>query len=57
MIFVKLCVSVKGTQECGIELPDIHKFSTGSRLLNGPPSFGASQLILTSSSQLQLQLS
>ena len=27
-IFVKLWVSVKGTQQCGIGLPDIHTFST-----------------------------
>ena len=28
-IFVKLWVIVKGTQQCGIRLPDIHKFSGG----------------------------
>ena len=28
-IFVKLWVSVKGTEQYGIGLPDIHKFSTG----------------------------
>ena len=28
-IFVTFWVSVKGTQQCGIELPDIHKFSAG----------------------------
>ena len=28
-IFVKLWVPVKGTQQCGIGLPDIHKFSAG----------------------------
>ena len=27
LIFVKLWVLVKGTQQCGIRLPDIHKFS------------------------------
>ena len=27
--FVKLWVPVKGTQYCGIGLPDIHKFSVG----------------------------
>ena len=28
-IFVKLWVPVKGAQQCGIGLPDIHKFSAG----------------------------
>ena len=28
-IFVKLWVSVKGTEQCGIGLPKIHKFSGG----------------------------
>ena len=28
-IFVKLWVPVKGTQQCGIGLSDIHKFSAG----------------------------
>ena len=28
-IFVKLWVLVKGTQQSGIGLPDIHKFSAG----------------------------
>ena len=27
--FVKLWVLVKGTQQCGIGLPDIHKFFAG----------------------------
>ena len=42
-IFVKLWVSVKGAQQCGIELPDIHKLSASWRLVNGPLDFGASQ--------------
>ena len=29
LIFVKLWVPIKGTQQCGIGLPDIHKFSVG----------------------------
>ena len=29
LIFIKLWVLVKGTQRCGIGLPNIHKFSTG----------------------------
>ena len=27
--FFKLWVPIKGTQQCGIGLPDIHKFSKG----------------------------
>ena len=27
--FIKLWVPVKGTQQCGIGLPDVHKFSVG----------------------------
>ena len=44
LIFVILWVPVKGTQQCGIGLPNIHKFSMGRRLVNEPPGFGASQL-------------
>ena len=29
LIFVKLWVPVKGAQQCGIGLPNIHKFSAG----------------------------
>ena len=29
LIFVKLWVLVKGIQQCGIGVPDIHKFLTG----------------------------
>ena len=42
-IFVKLWV-IKGTQQCDIGLPDIHKFFAGWQLVNGPPGFGASQV-------------
>ena len=28
----------------GVRLPDIHKYSAGSRVVNGPPGNGASQL-------------
>ena len=32
LIFVKLWVPVKGTQQCGIGLPNIHKFSMGRKV-------------------------
>ena len=28
----------------GVELPDIHEYSAGFRIVNGPPGNGASQL-------------
>ena len=35
-IFVKTWVLGKGTQWSGVGLPDIHKFSAGRRVVNGP---------------------
>ena len=42
--FFKLWMSVNGTQRCGIELHDIHRYFTGCWVINRPPDFGASQL-------------
>ena len=42
-IFVKLRVLVKGTQQCGIGLPDIHKFH-GLTVGQWTPGFGASHM-------------
>ena len=38
-IFVKIWIPINGTQQCGIELPEIHRNSTGLRIVNGTPVF------------------
>ena len=43
-IFFKIWIPINWTQQCGIGSPEIHRNSTGLRVLNGTPGFGASQL-------------
>ena len=38
-IFVKIWISINETQQCGIGLPEIHKNSSGLRVVNGTPEF------------------